>query len=47
MWTTLNFKDRKLKTTARDICKRNLDIKFERDLSVDLGAMLGDGHREN
>ena len=30
-----------------DICKRTLDIDFERDWSVDLGAMLGECHREN
>ena len=29
------------------MCKRTLDIEFERDQSVSLGAMLGDGHTEN
>ena len=43
MWTTLNFEGRsKTKKEARDICKGILDIKFGWDLSVGLGAMLGD-----
>ena len=33
--------------TPRNICKRTLDIGFQRDPSVGLGAMLGDGHTEN
>ena len=38
MWTTLNFRGReKTKTAARDIYKRTLDIKFERDRSIGLG----------
>ena len=28
---------------VRDICKGTLDIECERDLSVSLGALLGDG----
>ena len=32
--------------TRRNICKRT-DKGFERDWSVGLGAMLGDGHAEN
>ena len=31
----------------RNICKRTLHKGFERDWSVGLGAMLGDGHTEN
>ena len=31
----------------RNICKRTLDKGIERDWSVGLGAMLGDGHTEN
>ena len=27
--------------------KTTLDMRFERDWSVGLGAMLGDGHTEN
>ena len=30
-----------------NICKRTLDKGFERDWSVGLGVMLGDGHTEN
>ena len=33
-----------MKTSRRDICKGILDIEFERGWSVELGAMLGDGH---
>ena len=33
--------DRKRKKRARDICKGTLDIEFERDWSVGLGATLG------
>ena len=47
MWTTLNFNGRsKMKNLNGDICKGTLDIKFERDWSVGLGAMLGDGHKK-
>ena len=35
------------KETTRNICKMTLDKGFERDWSVGLGAMLGDGHTEN
>ena len=35
------------KKLPRNICKRTLDTGFERDWSVGLGAMLGDGHIEN
>ena len=35
------------KKNLRNICKRTLDKGFERDCSVGLGAMLGDGHTEN
>ena len=43
MWTTLNFKGRgKTKKTTRDIYKRTLDIKFERDRSIGLSSMIGD-----
>ena len=46
MWTTLNFEGRsKTKKVAGDICKRTLDIECERDWSVSLGAMLGDGQK--
>ena len=44
MWTTLNFEGRS-KKKARDICKGILDIEFERDWSVFLGATLGDGQK--
>ena len=37
----------KTKETHRNICKRALDTGFERDWSVGLGVMLGDGHTEN
>ena len=48
MWTTLNFGvTRKRKEQAEDICKRTLHVEFERDWSVGLGAMLGDGHTDN
>ena len=48
MWATVNFKVwSKMKKEPPDICKRTLDIKFERDFSVGLGAMLDDGHTEN
>ena len=44
MCTTINFESRsKTKKRARDICKGTLDIEFERDWSVGLGATLGDG----
>ena len=46
MWTTLNIEGRsKSKKRARDISKGTLDIEFERDWSVGLGAMLGNGHK--
>ena len=46
MWTTLNFEGRsKTKKRARDICKGTLDIEFERDWSVSLGATLGEGQK--
>ena len=32
---------------SRNIFKRTLDIRFERNWSVYLGVMLGDGHTEN
>ena len=36
--------DRKRKKKrARDICKGTLDIEFDRDWSVSLGATLGEG----
>ena len=31
---------------ARDICKRILYIEFERDQSIGLGSMFGDGHTD-
>ena len=34
-----------MKKGARDICKGTLDIEFERDWSVGLGAKLGDGQK--
>ena len=43
MWTTVNFEGRSKKKTARDICSGALDIEYERDWSVGLGATLGDG----
>ena len=39
--------DRKRKKPPRNIFKRTLDKGFERDSSVGLDAMLGDGHTEN
>ena len=39
--------DRKREKRARGICKGTLDIEFERDWSVGLGAKLGDRHTEN
>ena len=46
-WTTLNFKGRS-KTTimARNICKRILDIEFERDRSISVGSTIGDGQTD-
>ena len=48
MWTILNIKvplilriGRKWKGLAGDNCKRTLNIEFEQDLSVGLGATLG------
>ena len=47
MWTTLNFRSRgKTKKTARDIYMRTLYIEFERDRSIGLGSMFGDGHTD-
>ena len=50
MWTTLNIKVSlllrvgwKWKGQAGDNYKSTLNIKFEQDLSVALGATLGDG----
>ena len=37
--------DRKRKKRAGDICKGTLDIEFERDWSVSLGATLGEGQK--
>ena len=37
--------DQKLKGRARDNCRRALNIEFEQDWSVGLGAMLGDGEK--
>ena len=37
----------KKKNGNGDICRGTLDKGFERDWSVGLGAMLGDGHTEN
>ena len=37
----------KTKILPRNICRRSLHIWFERDWSVGLDAMLGDGHTEN
>ena len=36
----------KKKKTARDIYKRTLDIKFERDRSIGLGSTFGDSHTD-
>ena len=36
-----------MKKPPRNICKRTLDVRFEWDWSVGLGAILGDGHTEN
>ena len=48
--TTLNIKvplilrvDQKWKGLAGDNCKTTLNIEFEQDCSVGLGATLGDG----
>ena len=43
--TTLVFKVGREIKTAGDICKRALDIEFEQDGSVGLGAILGDGQK--
>ena len=50
MWTTLNIKvplilrvGEKWKGLAGDNCKTTLNIEFEPNLSVALGATLGDG----
>ena len=37
--------DRKRKKRARDIYKGTVNIEFERDWSVGLGATLGDGQK--
>ena len=43
IWTTLNFEGRsKTKKWAKDICRGTLDIEWERDWPVYLGATLGD-----
>ena len=49
MWATLNFRGSgklKKKKTARDVCKKTLDVEFERDLSISLGSMIGDGQTD-
>ena len=44
MWTTLHFRvGQKWKGLAGDNCKITLNIEFEQDWSVGLGATLGDG----
>ena len=46
IWTTLNFEGRsKTKKWAKDTCKGTVDIEFERDWSVGLGATLGNGQK--
>ena len=35
------------KKAPRNICKRTLDIGFERDWSAGLGAVLGDSYEDN
>ena len=46
MCTTLNFEGRsKTKKQGGDICKGIVDIEFERDWSVSLGATSGDGQK--
>ena len=46
-YSTLNFRGReKTKKAARDICRRSLDIKFERDRSIGLGSTFGDGQSD-
>ena len=46
MCATLNYEGRsKPEKRDRDICKETLDIEFERDWSVGLGATLGDGQK--
>ena len=52
MWTTLNIKvpfilrvGRKWKGWAGDDCKSALNIEFENDLSIGLGATLGDRYK--
>ena len=37
--------NRKRKKQAEDICKGILDMEYERDWSVSLGATLGDGQK--
>ena len=37
--------DRKREKRARDICKRTIDIEFERDRSIGLDSMIGDGRQ--
>ena len=48
MWITLNFNgESKIeKKRSEDTFKGTLDIEFERDWSVGLGATLGDAHTE-
>ena len=46
MWTTLNFDGRsRTRKETGDILKGTLDIEFERDWSVNLGATLGGGQK--
>ena len=48
MWTTLNFKGRsETKKRVGDICKRAIDIEFQQDWTVGLGAMFGEGNTYN
>ena len=43
MWTTLNFGGRsKTKKLGNDICRGALDIEYNRNWPVGLGATLGD-----
>ena len=47
IWTSLNFEGRsKKKKRAEDNFKSALNIEFEQDLSVDLGATLGDRYKK-
>ena len=43
--TTLNFRGKgKTKQWLVIFCKRTLDIEFERDVPIGLGATFGDDH---